>query len=58
MVPTREQATRELGNKEALDALDRLQASLRDRGIDLHRWERELLAQRRAAGIKRLGPRP
>ena len=45
-------------SRAALDALDRLQASLRDRGVDLYRWERDLLAQRRAAGLRRLPRRP
>ncbi len=33
---------------EALDALDRLQASLRSRKVDLARWERQVKTERRA----------
>ena len=37
------------GNREALGALDRLQTSLRERKVDVRRWERDLKAERRAA---------
>lgn len=33
-------------SSEALDALDRLQASLAERKVDLARWEREVRAER------------
>ena len=33
----------------ALDALDRLQASVRARNVDLERWEREIAMERAAA---------
>ncbi len=36
-------------DRAALGALDRLQASLRERGVDLARWERDLKVERRAA---------
>ena len=36
-------------NRAALDALDRLQASVRARRIDLRRWERDVQAERLAA---------
>ena len=42
----REQAP---ANRAVLDALDRLQASVRARNIDLRRWERHAEAERRAA---------
>ncbi len=44
-------------NQAALDALDRLQASVRARKIDLRRWERDVEAERRAAGLPRTDPR-
>lgn len=37
------------GEGAALGALDRLQASLRDRKIDVTRWSRDLKNERRAA---------
>ena len=33
----------------ALDALDRLQASVRERGVDVEQWERDLATERDAA---------
>ena len=36
-------------SRAPLDALDRLQASVRARRIDLRRWERDLQAERLAA---------
>ena len=44
------------GNGGRLDALDRLQTSLRDRKIDFGRWERELKAERRSS-TRRLSPK-
>ena len=38
------------GNEAALGALDRLQNSVRERNVDVSRWERDLKAERRAAG--------
>ena len=35
-------------NRAALDALDRLQGSVRARKIDLRRWERDVEAERRS----------
>lgn len=35
------------GNNSALDALDRLQFSLRERRVDLPRWARDLQGERR-----------
>ena len=43
--------------KDALAALDQLQASLRARKIDLARWARDLRSERRAAG-RRVGSGP
>ena len=43
------------GQGAALDALDRLQALLRERKVDTNRWARELKAERRAAA-RRLRP--
>ena len=37
------------GKGTALSALDRLQASLRERKVDLTRWAQELKDERRAA---------
>ena len=37
-----------------LEALDRLQALVKERGIDLAAWEREVRATRDAAGRKRM----
>ena len=37
----------------ALVALDRLQASVRERNVDLERWERENAAERDAAARRR-----
>lgn len=36
-------------NRAPLDALDRLQASVRARKVDLRRWERDVEAERLAA---------
>jgi hypothetical protein len=44
------------GQGAALDALDRLQALLRERKVDANRWARELKAERRAAA-RRLRPK-
>lgn len=45
------------GEDAALGALDRLQASLRDRKIDVTRWSRDLKNERRAAS-RRLPLKP
>ena len=50
----REQAP---ADRAALDALDRLQASVRARKIDLRGWERDVEAERRAAPLPRTDPR-
>lgn len=39
----------EPGSSARLDALDRLQRSLRERQVDVARWARDLEAERRAA---------
>ena len=44
------------GDGAALSALDRLQASLRLRKVNLAQWERDLKAERRATA-RRLAPR-
>lgn len=44
------------GNAAALDALDRLQASVRDSGVDVERWERGWAAERAAAARRPAGP--
>lgn len=41
------------GNDSALDALDRLQISLRERKVDLQRWARDLQDERRAVAERR-----
>ena len=51
--PGQERPAPESGNPAALDALDRLQESLRARGVDLHRWAEDVDAGRRAAGSER-----
>ncbi len=38
----------------ALQALDRLQSSVRERGVDLSSWEREVIAGRRETGKRTL----
>ena len=43
-------------NDAALGALDRLQTSVRERNIDVSRWERDLKAERRASA-RRLSSR-
>ena len=45
------------GDDEALSALDRLQASLRARRVDLAQWERDSEAERRASA-RRLPSEP
>ncbi|MDE0167162.1 MAG: ribbon-helix-helix protein, CopG family [Bryobacterales bacterium] len=45
------------GESAALGALDRLQASLRDRKVDVARWSRDLKNERRAAS-RRLPLKP
>ena len=40
--------------RDALAALDQLQASLRSRNVDLEQWAQEVESERRAAG-RRLG---
>ncbi len=45
------------GKGAALGALDRLQASLRDRKVDVARWSRDLKNERRAAS-RRLPLKP
>ena len=37
-----------------LEAFRKLQASLKRRGVDFERWEREVRAERRASSIKRM----
>lgn len=44
-------------NRAVLDALDRLQAAVRARRIDLRRWERDVEAERLATPLPRTGPR-
>ena len=44
-------------NRAALDALDRLQASVRARRVDLRRWERDVAAERLAVPPPRTDPR-
>lgn len=44
------------GDGAAVGALDRLQASLRSRKVNLVQWERDLKAERRATA-QRLAPR-
>ena len=39
-------------NRAVLDALDRLQASVRARRVDLLRWERNVAAERLAAAAR------
>ena len=51
---SREQAP---ANRAVLDALDRLQAAVRARRIDLRRWERDVEAERLATPLPRTGPR-
>ena len=43
-------------NDSALGVLDRLQTSVRERNIDVSRWERDLKAERRASA-RRLSSR-
>lgn len=43
-------------DRTALDALDRLQASIRARKIDLAKWEGDIKAERRAVA-QRLSPK-
>ena len=40
--------------REKLEALDKLQASVKARGIDVEAWAREVRAERRASSIKRM----
>ena len=40
------------GSAPALDALDRLQASVREHNVDLERWERADAAERSAGGVR------
>ena len=40
--------------RKKLEALDRLQASLKESGVDFKRWEREVRAERYASSIKRM----
>ena len=40
--------------RKKLEALDKLQASLKARGVDFVAWEREVRAERRASSIKRM----
>ena len=39
---------------KALQALDRLQSSVREHGVNLSEWEQEVLAERREAGKRRV----
>lgn len=41
------------GNVAALDALDRLQASVRERNVNLDQWARDVREERRAAAEQR-----
>ena len=52
--PAPEKPASESDSQAALDALDELQASLRARGVDLDRWEQDVLAGRREAGLERM----
>lgn len=45
--------TTDEGESEPLEALTRLQEAVRERGVDLGQWERDLRAERRA-GERRL----
>ena len=40
--------------QKKLEALDKLQASVKARGIDVEAWAREARAERRASSIKRM----
>ena len=40
--------------RKKLEALDKLQASVKARGIDVEAWAREARAERRASSIKRM----
>ena len=51
---TQERPERRADIRARLDALDQLQASLRARGVDLRRWEQDVLAARREAGLERM----
>ena len=42
------------GERSVLESLRLLQASVKARGIDLKRWEREVRAERRASSLKRM----
>ena len=53
--PARERPGRRTDIQARLDALDQLQASLRARGVDLRRWEQDVLAARRESGLERMG---
>lgn len=44
------------GNDSALDALDRLQISLRERRVDLPRWARDLQGERRMIAEQEAAP--
>ena len=52
--PAQERPGRKADIRARLDALDQLQASLRARGVDLRRWEQDVLAARREAGLERM----
>ena len=43
--------------KRKLEALRQLQASVKQRGIDVAAWEREVRAERHASSVKRLSVR-
>ena len=42
----------DLNSVRTLEALTRLQDTVRERGVDLGRWERDLAAERTAAGLR------
>ena len=48
-------ATDEPVNLAALDSLDRLQASVRQRRVDIDQWAYDVREERRAAGERRSG---
>ena len=54
LAPARGRPGRKADIQARLDALDQLQASLRARGVDLRRWEQDVLAARREAGLERM----
>ncbi len=55
----RSEGCRQMRNEDAIAALQELQASLRRKGVDVARWEREAREERRASwGPGRASPGP